>query len=143
MSAETEASDSSAPPAGVAAVDGDRTAEAPSAAGRLLGRLSVLPALVAMAWLLTGLPLLMLGWFTWPLMVALSVPVAAVAVISGLRWIPDRWPGTLPVPGTRQASTPWWAVAGVIAVAIAFGAEQLIYHSQQIIIVRDPASYIQ
>jgi hypothetical protein len=143
MSAETEASDSSAPPAGVAAVDGDRTAEAPSAAGRLLGRLSVLPALVAMAWLLTGLPLLMLGWFTWPLMVALSVPVAAVAVISGLRWIPDRWPGTLPVPGPRQASTPWWAVAGVIAVAIAFGAEQLIYHSQQIIIVRDPASYIQ
>ena len=143
MSAETEAGDSSAPAAGAAATGGGRTAEAPSAAGRLLGRLSVLPALLAMAWLLTGLPLLMLGWFTWPLMVALSVPVAAVAVIFGLRWIPDRWPGTLPAPGPGQAGTPWWAVAGVIAVAAAFGAEQLIYHSQQIIVVRDPASYIQ
>ena len=141
MSAETEASDSSVPLAGVAGADGGRTAEAPSAAGRLLGRLTVLPALLAMAWLLTGLPLLMLGWFTWPLMLALSVPVAAVAVIFGLRWIPDRWPGTLPAPG--PGSTPWWAVAGVIAVAAAFGAEQLIYHSQQIIVVRDPASYIQ
>ena len=141
MSAETEASDSSVPLAGVAGADGDRTAGAPSAAGRLLGRLTVLPALLAMAWLLTGLPLLMLGWFTWPLMLALSVPVAAAAVIFGLRWIPDRWPGTLPAPG--PGSTPWWAVAGVIAVAAAFGAEQLIYHSQQIIVVRDPASYIQ
>jgi hypothetical protein len=143
MSAEITASDSSIPVAGVPAGDGGRTAEVPNAAGRLLGRLSVLPALLAMAWLLTGLPLLMLGWFTWPLMVALSVPVAAVAVIAGLRWIPDRWPGTLPASGAGQASTPWWAVAGVIVVAAAFGAEQLIYHSQQIIIVRDPASYIQ
>jgi hypothetical protein len=143
MSAETAASDSSAALAGVDAAGADRTAEAPSAAGRLLGRLSVLPALLAMAWLLTGLPLLMLGWFTWPLMVALSVPVAAAAAVSGLRWIPDRWPGTRPVPGPGQAHTPWWAVAGVIAVATAFGAEQLIYHSQQIIILRDPASYIQ
>ena len=143
MSAETTASGSSVPVAGVPAGDGGRTAEVPNAAGRLLGRLSVLPALLAMAWLLTGLPLLMLGWFTWPLMVALSVPVAAVAVIGGLRWIPDRWPGTLPARGAGQAGTPWWAVAGVIVVAAAFGAEQLIYHSQQIIIVRDPASYIQ
>jgi hypothetical protein len=31
----------------------------------------------------------------------------------------------------------------VVAVAAAFGAHQLIYHSQQIIVERDPASYIQ
>jgi len=143
MSAETAASDSSAALAGADAAGGAQPAGAPSAAGRLLGRLSVLPALLASAWLLTGLPLLMLGWFTWPLMVALSVPVAAAAAVSGLRWIPDRWPGTVPVAGPGPGRTPWWAVAGVIAVATAFGAEQLIYHSQQIIILRDPASYIQ
>jgi len=116
MSAGTAAGDSSAALAGPAAAGPGPAADAPSAAGRLLGRLSVLPALLVMAWLLTGLPLLMLGWFTWPLMMALSVPVAAAIVVSGLRWIPGRWPGTLAVPGPRQGSTPWWAVAGVIVV---------------------------
>src|SRR6185437_13604868 len=36
----------------------------PGAAGRLLGRLSVLPALLVMAWLLAGLPLLLADRFT-------------------------------------------------------------------------------
>jgi hypothetical protein len=31
----------------------------------------------------------------------------------------------------------------VITVALGLGAEQLIYHSEQIIVLRDPASYIQ
>ena len=111
----------------------------PGAAGRLLGRLSVLPALLAMAWLLAGLPLLLAGRFTQLLMLAVSLPLAAVLCYLGLRWIPGRWPSALP-QGPR---TPWWAVAGVIAVAAAFGIYQLIYHSQQIIVVRDPASYFQ
>src|SRR5262245_42929963 len=115
----------------------------PSAAGRLLGRLSVLPALLAMAWLLAGLPLLLAGRFTPVLMLAVSVPLAAVLLYLGLRWIRGRWQTALPAPGPRQARTPCWAVAGVIAVAAAFGAHQLIYHSQQIIVERDPASYIQ
>src|SRR5215475_6571022 len=114
-----------------------------STAGRLLGRLSVLPALVAVAWLLAGLPLLLAGRFTPVLMLVISVPLAVVLVYLGLRWLPGRWPGALPAPGPRQARTPWWAVAGVVAVAAAFGAHQLIYHSQQIIILRDPASYLQ
>jgi hypothetical protein len=119
------------------------------AAGRLLGQLSVLPALLAMAWLLTGLPLLMLGWFTLPLMLALSVPLAAVLLaaglrsVRGLRPVPGWWPDAGPEGSPGQAGAPWWAVAGVVAVAVAFGAEQLIYHSEQIIVLRDPASYIQ
>ena len=115
----------------------------PDAAGRLLGRLSVLPALLAMAWLLAGLPLLLAGRFTPVLMLVVAVPLAAVLCYLGLRWIPGRWQSALPAQGPRQARTPWWAVAGVIAVAAAFGAHQLIYHSQQIIVQRDPASYIQ
>ena len=51
--ARTETSGPSA--AGVAR-GGGSTAD-PDAAGRLLGRLSVLPALLVMAWLLVGLPL--------------------------------------------------------------------------------------
>ena len=121
----------------------DPAVGSPNTAGRLLGRLSVIPALVAMAWLLAGLLLLLAGRFTPVLMLVVSVPLAAVLVVLGLRWIPDRWQGTLPVPGPEQARTPWWAVAGVLVVAAAFGVHQLIYHSQQIIVARDPASYIQ
>src|SRR6185312_9762540 len=115
---------------------------APDAAGRLLGRLSVLPVLLAMAWLLAGLPLLMADRFTPVLMLVVSVPLAAVLCYLGLRWIPGRWQSALP-PGSQRALTPWWTVAAVVAVAAAFGVHQLIYHSQQIIVERDPASYIQ
>ena len=102
----------------------------------------MLPALLAMAWLLAGLPLLLAGRFTPVLMLVVSVPLAAVLCYLGLRWIPGRWQSALP-PGSQRARTPWWAVAAVVAVAAAFGAHQLIYHSQQIIVERDPASYIQ
>src|SRR5260221_9883426 len=119
----------------------DARSAPPDAAGRLLGRLSVLPALLVMAWLLAGLPLLLAGQFTPALMLVVSVPLAAVLVPLGLRWIPGRGQGAQPEP--ERARTPWWAVAGVIAVAVAFGVDQMIYHSQFIIVTRDPASYIQ
>src|SRR5690348_1993986 len=80
---------------------------APDAAGRLLGRLSVLPALLVMAWLLAGLPLLLADRFTPVLMLVVSVPLAAVLCYLGLRRIPGRWPGALPVPGPQHGRTPW------------------------------------
>jgi hypothetical protein len=121
---------------------GDQAAGADEA-GRLLGRLSVLPALLAMAWLLAGLPLLLLGHFTRVPVLIVSLPLAAALIVFGLRWIPGRWQGPLPVREPGRARTPWWAVAGVIAVAVAFGVDQMIYHSQFIIVMRDPASYVQ
>ena len=114
-----------------------------SPAGRLLARLSVLPALLAMAWLLAGLPLLLVGGFTAVLMLVLSIPLAVVLVVLGLRWLPDRWPTGLPVAGRGSGGTPWWATASVVVIAIGFGVQQMIYHSQQIIVARDPASYSQ
>jgi hypothetical protein len=111
--------------------------------GRLFGRLSVLPALVLTAWLLAGLPLLLAGQFRPALMFAVSVPLAVVLVVFGLRWIPDRWAGALPARQPEHVRTPWWALAGVVAVAVAFGVDQMIYHSQFIIITRDPGSYFQ
>ena len=128
---------------------GGRPAGASPAAGRLLARLSVLPALLVMAWLLAGLPLLLLGRFTPPLMLAVSVPLAVVLLVVGLRSIPGRWSAVRPdaSPGQEgaagQEGAPWWAVAGVVTVAVGLGAEQLIYHSEQIIVLRDPASYMQ
>jgi hypothetical protein len=130
-------------PATTAAPGQAREAAAPTGAGWLLRQLSVLPALLAMAWLLAGLPLLLLGRFTLPLMLAASVPLAAILLVVALRWTPGRTAGARLAAAAGLAGTPWWAVAGVIAVAAAFGAEQLAYHAEQIIILRDPASYIQ
>jgi hypothetical protein len=113
------------------------------AAGLLLGRLSVLPTLLLAAWLLAGLPLLLAGRFTPIAMLAVSVPLAVAAVVLGLRWIPARGRAARPEDKTESARTPWWAVAAVVAVAVAFAVDQMIYHSQQIIVMRDPASYIQ
>jgi|HubBroStandDraft_4_1064222.scaffolds.fasta_scaffold18109_2 hypothetical protein len=131
--------------AGGAAVNGDDAARPPGrdTAGRLLGLLSVLPVLVAMAWLLVGLPLLLAGQFTPVLTLVLAVLLAVVLVFVGLRWIPGRWPGTLPEAGHGQARTPWWPLIAVLVVAVGFGVEQMIYHSQQIIVQIDPASYMQ
>src|ERR1019366_3240809 len=87
-------------------------------------------------------------------MLVVSVPLGVLLAGAGLRWVPGvRWiPGQAaradqaglqharePVP----ARTPWWAVAGVLAVAVAFGVDQMIYHSQFIIPMRDPGSYVQ
>ena len=95
--------------AGDVAVSGGRAggpSGPPDTAGRLLGRLSVLPVLLVMAWLLAGLPLLLLGRFTPVLTLVVAVPLAAVLVMLGLRWTPARWQNTLPGPGrARQAIT--------------------------------------
>ncbi len=112
-------------------------------AGRLLARLSVLPTLLVMAWLLPGFLLLLTGRFTPVLALAGSVPVAVVLVVLGLRWIPAPSPQVWRVRAAEKAHTPWWAVARVVAVAVAFGADQAAYHSQFIIVMRDPASYFQ
>jgi hypothetical protein len=119
------------------------------AAGIFLGRITVVPALLATAWLIVGLPLLLLGAFTPLLELVLAIPLAAVLVTAGLRWIPGQSYRPLPLlaarPGEQARSrpaTPWWAVAAIVAVAVAFGVDQLVFHSQNIIVMRDPASYI-
>jgi hypothetical protein len=130
------------PPA-AGAPDGSVVAGPADVAGRLLGRLTVLPALLAMAWLLAGLPLLLLGVFTPVAMLVVSVPLAVVLVVFGLRWIPGRWEGPLPLRKPEHGRTPWWTVVAVVAIAVGFGVDQLIYHSEFLIVMRDPASYMQ
>src|SRR5260370_41109494 len=70
-------------------------------AARLLGRLTVLPALLLMAWLLAGLPLLLAGVFTPGAMLVVSVPVAGVLWTPRLRWVPGPRPG--PTAALRPA----------------------------------------
>ncbi len=115
------------------------------AAGLLLARLTVLPALLVLPFLLTSFPLLLLGWFR-------PVPVLAAWLLLAAVIVPMGWRRVSSVTGAadtglasagRETRTPAWAVGALAAVAIAFGIDQAIYHSQFIIVMLDPASYMQ
>ena len=135
MTASVDASATDAPPRGGRVPLGLQS--------RIFRQLTVIPALLAMAWLLAGLPLLLLGHFTPVLMLVLFVPLAALLLIFGLRWISGPSHGLLGERGAEAAPTPWWTIAAVVAVAVLFAVDQFIYHSQYIIVMRDPASYLQ
>ena len=129
----------------------------PERAGRFFARLTVAPALIIMAWLAAGLPLLFAGVFTVVPVVALFVPVAALLLWLGLRgaamspaaadplraYAAVRPAGRPPGHGRRGGAVSWWAVGGVVAVAAGFLTLQLAMSSEQIIVRRDPASYVQ
>jgi len=118
-------------------------ADRPDWSGRIFRQLTVLPALLAVAWLLAGLPLLLIRYFSPVSMAITATPLAIVLVFMGYRWITGPAQGLLAARGAPPARTPWWVIIALVAVAVAFGVDQLAYHSQQVIINRDPASYIQ
>ncbi|NVI91222.1 hypothetical protein HUX53_29075 [Actinomadura sp. BRA 177] len=102
-------------------------------AGRLLVRVTVAPALLIVAWLAVALPLLMAGVFRPAPAFALFVPVAAVVLWLGLRSRPREEPGPV----------PWWTTGSVLAITVAFLVLQVVMVSEQIVVRRDPASYVQ
>jgi hypothetical protein len=108
-------------------------------AGRLFARLTVAPALLLVAWLAAGLPLLFAGFFQIGPVLALFIPLAALVLWAGLRGVS----GGEPPPERPEGPVSWRVVAGVVAVAAGFLAFQLVMVSEQIIVRRDPASYVQ
>jgi hypothetical protein len=114
-------------------------------AGLLLGRLTVLPALLVLPFLLTSFPLLLIGWFKPVPVILLWLVVTAAAVPYVWRRIPSvtgsaDW-GTA---GQGQAKpTPRWVLWSLVAIAVAFGLFQAAYHSQFVIVQLDAASYMQ
>jgi hypothetical protein len=104
-------------------------------AGALFGGVTVVPALVAAAWLLPGLPLLLAGRLAAPPLVFMFSPLAVGLCYLALRQRPGF--------GGQHKPVPWWAVAATVAVAAGFAVWQIAERSQQVIIVRDPAAYLQ
>jgi hypothetical protein len=98
--------------------------------GWLFGAITVVPAMLAAAWLLPGLPLLLTGRFTALPMVFMFAPLAF-----GLCYFATRQ-----LPNTRA---PWWTVAATVAIAVVFAAWQIADRTEQIIYLRDPATYLQ
>jgi hypothetical protein len=111
-------------------------------AGTGLARLTVLPAILVVAWLLAGLPLLLAGAFLPVPVVLVAAPLAVLLVANGLRRVPGSWPQSQ--PGRQQANWfAWWGTAGTIAVAAGFAAWQFVENSPAIIVTRDPGAYLQ
>jgi hypothetical protein len=108
-------------------------------ASGLFGVVTVVPALLAAAWLLPGLPLLLTGRLSAPPLVFMFSPLAVGLCYLALRQRPAGW------PGFRKDSkpVPWWAVAATVAVAGGFAVWQVAERSEQVIVLRDPAAYLQ
>ena len=128
-------------------------------AGWLFGAITVVPAMLAAAWLLPGLPLVLAGRFSARPMVFMFAALAAGLCYFAVRQLPASWPSFRGASGkggaspegaegrkggeSRQRLVPWWAVAGTVAVAVAFAAWQIAERTEQIIYLRDPATYLE
>ncbi|MCG5218358.1 hypothetical protein [Streptosporangium sp. KLBMP 9127] len=100
-------------------------------AGRVLAVGSAVPALALAGWLLTALPLLLLGWFHPVPALVIGLPIIAALCWYGLR----RLPSLIEATGRHTA-----AVAGI---ALASGVFNGVFHAEQLIVRRDPATYAQ
>ena len=77
----------------------------PSASGTGFARITVLPAILVMAWLLPGLPLLLAGVFLPVPMLLIAAPLAVALAAFGLRQVPANWPRALPGVSGRPGQT--------------------------------------
>ncbi|HEY6496624.1 MAG TPA: hypothetical protein VIZ43_25390 [Trebonia sp.] len=113
--------------------------------GLMLGRLTALPALVLLPFMLTSFPLLLIGYFKPVPVIVLWLALTALVVPYAWRRIPSvtgaaNW-------GTARAGlakpTPRWALWSLVAVSVAFGIFNAVFHSQFVIVEYDAASYMQ
>jgi hypothetical protein len=106
----------------------------------LFGAVTVVPALLAAAWFLPGLPLLLSGRLAAPPLVFMFSPLAAGLCYFALRQRPADWPG---FGRTGRKPVPWWSVAATGAIAAGFAVWQVAERTEQVIVLRDPAAYLQ
>ena len=106
----------------------------------------MLPVLLVLAWLLPGVALLLAGQL-WPApLVLIAVPLAVIMIAA----VTHRVPGWRLVPVLAggqgkpvRAWAGWWGLGGTLAVAIGFGAWQILLNSPQIIVLREPGAVFQ
>jgi hypothetical protein len=113
--------------------------------GLLFGRLTMLPALVLLPFMLASFPLLLIGYFKpvpviagWLVLSALIVPyvwrrIPSVTGAAGWGTVAQGW----------AKPTPRWALWSLAAISVAFGVFQAVFNSQFVIVQYDAASYMQ
>jgi hypothetical protein len=117
---------------------------ATDAAGVLLARLTVLPAVLLLAWLIPGVPLLLGHDFRPESALLISVPLAVVLVVVGLRVVPAAWPRLLPLGRRAERGwVTWFGLLATVVVVAGLTGWQLRYGSEALIVTRDPGTYLQ
>lgn len=112
----------------------DDTAGPGTLAGRLLSASSLVPALLATAWLVAAFPLAALDEFRPVLVVPLAVLIAAVITPLGLSLLRRR---------AVAMRAPWWSVVSTWTVAVGFTVFTALSHDEHIVPRRDAGSYAQ
>src|SRR5215472_12734738 len=112
-------------------------------AGWLFGAVTVVPAMLVAAWLLPAFPLLLGDRLSARPMVFMFVPLAAALCYFAVRGLPAAWPTFRETKDKDQATAHWWPLAATVAIAAAFTAWQLAERTEQLIYLRDPATYLQ
>ncbi len=113
------------------------------AVGRAFGRLTVLPVICMIAWLLTGLPLLLAGEFLPVPVLLISAPLATAVVVNVLARTPGWWPSELPGKARDRGWMPWFGLLGSGFSAGGFTGWQLAKNSASVIVTRTPGAYFQ
>jgi hypothetical protein len=113
------------------------------ALGRAFGRLTVLPVICVIAWLITGLPLLLAGEFLPVPVLLISAPLATAIAVNVLPRTPGWWPSDLPGKTKDRGWTPWFGLLGTGFVAGGFVGWQLAKNSPSVIATRTPGAAFQ
>jgi hypothetical protein len=103
----------------------------------------LLPAVLVASWLLTGLPLLLLGDFLPVPMLLISAPLATALTVNVLHRVPSHWPTELPGKARNRGWMPWFGLFGTAVVAGGFVGWQLAKNSASVIATRTPGAYFQ
>jgi hypothetical protein len=122
---------------------GDRDPE--DSAGLFFGRLTALPVLLLVPFMLTSFPLLLIGYFKPLPVILLWLALSALLVPYVWRRIPSVTGAAIwGTTGQGVAKpTPRWTLWSLVAVSVAFGVFNAVFHSQFVIVEYDAASYVQ
>lgn len=101
--------------------------------GRILAVASVLPAVIAAAWVAGALPLL---WFHIYGPVTGTILALAITVVIGRPALRVAL-----ASADRLSDVPWWALIAVLAVVVFAGGLAFAHSAEDVLVRRDPGSY--
>ena len=118
-----------------------RARSRPEVTGWAFAAVTQAPALLAVAWLVPGIGMLLAGRLSPLPMVIIFVPLAVALCYFAMRRLPVRWPrfGT----SDEARGVPTGALLAMVLIAAGFGVWQAAFRAEQVFAVGDPGVYLQ